>query len=65
MQLHLQPLIPSAQADLPPFLFPGVYTIDNGGGGADVGPFSAPITIPTTVVWSNSHAVKDGLRNAI
>src|SRR5712692_2923864 len=38
----------------PPYLFPGVYTIDNGGGGADVGPFSASITIPTTVVWSNA-----------
>jgi uncharacterized protein (TIGR03437 family) len=37
----------------PPYLFPGVYTIDNGGGGADVGPFSVSITIPTTVVWSN------------
>ena len=39
--------------DRPPYLFPGVYTIDNGGGGADVGPFSVSITIPTTVVWSN------------
>jgi uncharacterized protein (TIGR03437 family) len=38
----------------PPYLFPGVYTIDNGGGGADVGPFSVSITIPTTVVWSNA-----------
>ena len=37
----------------PPYLFPGVYTIDNGGGGADVGPFSVSITIPTPVVWAN------------
>src|SRR5262249_4348337 len=28
--------------------------IDNGSGGADVGPFSVSITIPTTVVWSNA-----------
>ena len=37
----------------PAYLFPGVYTIDNGSGGADVGPFSVSITIPTTVVWAN------------
>jgi hypothetical protein len=36
-----------------PFLAPGVYTLDNAAGGADVGRFSASITIPPTVVWTN------------
>jgi len=36
-----------------PFLVPGVFTLDNGSGGADVGHFTASITVPTTVVWTN------------
>jgi len=35
------------------FLLPGVYTFDNGAGGPDVGHFSASITIPPTVTWTN------------
>src|SRR5205085_8916027 len=30
---------------------------DNGAGGADVGPFSVPITIPDTVVWTNQPSL--------
>ena len=48
--------IPGAGAPTPPYLDPGTYTIDNGGGGADVGPFSATLTVPATLVWTNADA---------
>jgi hypothetical protein len=48
--------IPGAGAPTPPYLDPGTYTIDNGGGGADVGPFSATLTVPPTLVWTNADA---------
>lgn len=35
-----------------PFLEPGNYTLDNGGGGADVGPFKLNLTVPPTLVWN-------------
>ncbi len=35
----------------PEYLDPGDYTVDNGAGGADVGPFSARLTISSPVVW--------------
>ena len=45
---------PGAPAPAPLYLDPGTYTVDNGGGGADVGPFTATITIPATFTWTNA-----------
>ncbi len=39
----------------PPYLVPGVYTVDNGGGSADVPGFTASITIPAPpFAWTNA-----------
>lgn len=46
------PLNPTAS-----YLTPGVYTMSNGGGGADVGAFSFTKTIPTFIDWSNRDAI--------
>ena len=41
----------------PIFLGPGSYEVDNGGGGADVGPFTANLTVPSPgFVWTNADA---------
>jgi uncharacterized protein (TIGR03437 family) len=40
-----------------PYLVPGVFTMDNSAGGTDVGHFTASITIPTTVVWTNEPSL--------
>jgi|SRR5690348_7093770 uncharacterized protein (TIGR03437 family) len=37
------------------FFSPGGYTIDNGSGGADVGPFRATFNIPQPVNWLNPN----------
>ena len=50
----LPPVIPSS----PPYLSPGVYTVDNGNGGSGVGPFKATLTVPSDqVTWTNAAAV--------
>lgn len=42
----------------PPYLSPGVYTMDNGAGTADVPPFSVSITLPDpSFAWSNADQV--------
>jgi hypothetical protein len=42
---------------LPPYLDPGTYTVDNGSGGADVGPFTATLNVPSPgFVWTNADA---------
>ena len=49
--------IPGLPGVLPPYLDPGTYTIDNGGGGADVGPFTATLNVPSPgFVWTNADA---------
>jgi hypothetical protein len=49
----LPPLVPVT----PEFLTPGNYTLDNGSGTGDVGPFSASLTIPgSSFVWTNPGA---------
>ena len=48
--------IPGLPPPPPLYLDPGPYTVDNGGGGADIGPFKATLTIPTQFVWTNSDA---------
>jgi uncharacterized protein (TIGR03437 family) len=41
-----------------PYLAPGAYTIDNGSGGKDIGAFSASLTIPEPLAWTNKSSVK-------
>src|SRR5262249_31689355 len=37
----------------PPFLDPGTLTADNGGGGADIGPFNVTLTNGKPLSWDN------------
>ena len=57
---------PSGPPAPPPlYLDPGTYTIDNGAGGADVGPFTATLTIPPSpFVWTNADADLSIVRSA-
>jgi hypothetical protein len=48
--------LPALPAPPPVYLDPGTYTVDNGEGGADVGPFSAKLDIPAPFVWTNVDA---------
>jgi len=48
--------IPFLPPPPPLYLVPGTYTVDNGGGGADVGAFTATLNIPTPFVWTNADA---------
>jgi hypothetical protein len=49
--------VPGLPGVLPPYLDPGTYTVDNGGGGADVGPFTATLNVPSPgFVWTNADA---------
>jgi len=45
------PGMPGAQPD---YLEPGSYTVDNGSGGTDVGPFRATLNITSPVVWDKA-----------
>jgi uncharacterized protein (TIGR03437 family) len=47
------PGLPSSTTGGPDFLVPGPYTLDNGSGGADIGPFVANLVNPTPVNWTN------------
>jgi hypothetical protein len=49
--------IPGLPGVLPPYLDPGTYTVDNGSGGADVGPFTATLNVPSPgFAWTNADA---------
>jgi hypothetical protein len=48
----------------PLYLDAGTYTIDNGDGGADVGPFMASLNIPAQFIWSNPDAAASIDRSA-
>src|SRR5262249_30327872 len=48
--------IPGLPGPKPLWLDPGDYTVDNGGGGADVGPFSTTMTVPAALVWTNADS---------
>jgi uncharacterized protein (TIGR03437 family) len=50
------PGIPGLPGGQPAFLEPGAYTV-TGPGGADVGPFTARITIPPGFQWTNQDAI--------
>ena len=40
----------------PLFFDPGMYTVDNGAGTPDTGPFRATISVPAQIGWSNASA---------
>jgi hypothetical protein len=42
----------------PDYLEPGVYTVDNGSGGSDVGAFRGTLTIPAPLVWTNRESIQ-------
>ena len=48
--------IPGLPPPPPLYLDPGTYTVDNGAGGADVGPFTTTLNVPTALVWTNADA---------
>jgi len=54
------PGMPGAQPD---YLDPGTYTVDNGNGGADVGPFRATLRISNPVVWDRASVADTIARN--
>ena len=57
--------VPGFPGVLPPYLDPGTYTVDNGGGGADVGPFTATLNVPSPgFVWTNADANLTIVRSA-
>ena len=43
--------------DLPDYLNPGNYTIDNGAGGTGVPSFMTSMTLPDNLVWTNESAI--------
>jgi uncharacterized protein (TIGR03437 family) len=47
----------------PPFLEAGTYTVDNGAGGSDVGPFTATLTLKTPLTWDNQDAITQVTRS--
>jgi uncharacterized protein (TIGR03437 family) len=46
----------------PLFLNAGTYTISNGTGGRDVGPFTTSITLPPALTWTNASSVSTVVR---
>jgi hypothetical protein len=49
--------IPGLAPPSPPWVVPGAYTVDNGSGGADIGPFTANLTVPDPLFeWTNPDA---------
>jgi len=53
-------VVGDAQSD---YLVPGVYALDNGAGGADVGPFQTAITIPQALQWTNQDQIQEVVRS--
>ena len=52
--------IPGIVPVAPDYLDPGNYTVDNGSGGAQVGAFSAKLTIPTAgLTWTNQDTLNN------
>lgn len=47
------------QPELPDYLEPGQYTVDNGSGGADVGSFRASLTVPAPLDWTNRDSIQN------
>ena len=55
--ISLVPGMPPITQGGPPFLDAGTLTADNGGGGADIGPFSVSLTNPSSVTWTNADQI--------
>jgi uncharacterized protein (TIGR03437 family) len=53
----ITPPIQGAPAPTPLYLDPGTYTIDNGNGGNDVGPFKLTLAVPPTFTWTNQNSI--------
>lgn len=43
-------------------MVPGQYNVNNGAGGADIGPFQATLTIPSPITWTGADTIKDVTR---
>ena len=56
------PSIPGVPAAQPEYLDPGQYTV-TGTGGADVGAFTAQLTMPQPVTWTNAASIANVARN--
>lgn len=57
--------IPGLPGVMPPYLDPGTYTVDNGSGGADVGAFTATLTVASPAfAWTNADANLTIVRSA-
>jgi len=41
----------------PEYLVPGVYTVDNGNGSPNVGPYRATLTLPAPPTWTNHSSI--------
>jgi uncharacterized protein (TIGR03437 family) len=41
------------------YLAPGIYTLDNGDGGQDVGAFKATLTVPRPMAWTNQDSLRE------
>jgi uncharacterized protein (TIGR03437 family) len=60
---NLPPGFPGLPGQTPPFLEAGSYTVDNGAGGSDVGPFTATLTLKTPLTWDNQDAITQVTRS--
>jgi uncharacterized protein (TIGR03437 family) len=54
--------IPGLPGQTPPYLEAGTYSVDNGAGGADVGPFTATLILKTPLTWTNMDAITQVVR---
>ncbi len=41
----------------PEYLVPGVYTVDNGNGSPNIGPYRATLTLPAPPIWTNHSSI--------
>jgi uncharacterized protein (TIGR03437 family) len=55
--------LPGLPGQTPPYLEAGTYTVDNGSGGADVGPFTATLILKTPLTWTNMDAITQVTRS--
>jgi hypothetical protein len=51
--IQVLPNLPPTVTGGPDFLPEGPYTLDNGAGGADIGPFTATLRNPVRVIWDS------------
>jgi uncharacterized protein (TIGR03437 family) len=55
--------LPGMPGSLPDYFVPGKYTV-TGPGGADVGAFTASITLPAPMTWTNADAINEITRSS-